>query len=157
MCSMLRRTHGQKACLTSPSSPADMPLMLCMKIMQAWRGKQTISLSMGRLGCVQDLWICLICGQVGCGRYRSKHAFDHWQQSGHCYSLELETQRVRASLSKSSCSCYCSIDFWHLKGLLPPGCFTRGLDSRPLLNNVMLADYGALTHLHGTTISHGCS
>ena len=22
----------------------------------------------------QDLWICLICGNVGCGRYTSEHA-----------------------------------------------------------------------------------
>ncbi|GLI59895.1 hypothetical protein VaNZ11_001933 [Volvox africanus] len=41
-----------------------------------------------------DLWICLICGHVGCGRYRAGHAADHWCTSGHCYALELETQRV---------------------------------------------------------------
>lgn len=39
-----------------------------------------------------DLWICLICGHVGCGRYRGSHAADHWQSSGHGYALELETQ-----------------------------------------------------------------
>ena len=43
---------------------------------------------------VQDLWICLICGHVGCGRYRAKHSIDHWRDSGHVYALELETQRV---------------------------------------------------------------
>lgn len=42
-----------------------------------------------------DLWICLICGHVGCGRYRSGHANNHWQETSHCYALELETQRVR--------------------------------------------------------------
>ncbi|GMH32890.1 hypothetical protein BSKO_00724 [Bryopsis sp. KO-2023] len=42
----------------------------------------------------EDLWICLICGHVGCGRYRSRHAFDHWQDTQHCYALELNTQRV---------------------------------------------------------------
>ncbi|KAL4444019.1 hypothetical protein ABPG75_011756 [Micractinium tetrahymenae] len=41
-----------------------------------------------------DLWICLICGHVGCGRYRGSHAASHWQSSGHGYALELETQRV---------------------------------------------------------------
>ncbi|EFJ47432.1 hypothetical protein VOLCADRAFT_92137 [Volvox carteri f. nagariensis] len=41
-----------------------------------------------------DLWICLVCGHVGCGRYRAGHAADHWRTSGHCYALELETQRV---------------------------------------------------------------
>ncbi|DBA77623.1 hypothetical protein WJX77_012528 [Trebouxia sp. C0004] len=42
----------------------------------------------------QDLWICLICGHVGCGRGTAKHAVDHWKETGHCYSLELESQRV---------------------------------------------------------------
>jgi hypothetical protein len=41
-----------------------------------------------------DLWICLICGHVGCGRYRGSHAAGHWQESGHGYALELETQVV---------------------------------------------------------------
>lgn len=41
-----------------------------------------------------DLWICLICGHVGCGRYHSKHAVDHWKETTHCYALELQTQRV---------------------------------------------------------------
>lgn len=42
----------------------------------------------------RDLWICLICGHVGCGRYHSGHARQHWQQSSHCYALELSSQRV---------------------------------------------------------------
>ncbi|GAX80832.1 hypothetical protein CEUSTIGMA_g8267.t1 [Chlamydomonas eustigma] len=41
-----------------------------------------------------DLWICLICGHIGCGRYKAGHAYDHWKGSQHCYALELETQRV---------------------------------------------------------------
>jgi BRCA1-associated protein len=45
-------------------------------------------------GTTSNLWICLICGHVGCGRYKSGHANHHWQQSSHCYALELETQRV---------------------------------------------------------------
>jgi BRCA1-associated protein len=44
-----------------------------------------------------DLWICLICGHIGCGRYRSGHANGHWKDTNHCYALELETQRVRPS------------------------------------------------------------
>ncbi|OWM69595.1 hypothetical protein CDL15_Pgr014056 [Punica granatum] len=42
----------------------------------------------------ENLWICVICGFVGCGRYKSGHAIIHWQETQHCYSLELETQRV---------------------------------------------------------------
>lgn len=43
---------------------------------------------------IQDLWICLICGHVGCGRYKAGHSKDHWKESSHVYALELETQRV---------------------------------------------------------------
>ena len=48
----------------------------------------------GTCNVTDNLWICLICGNVGCGRYSSAHAFDHHQSSGHLYALELETQRV---------------------------------------------------------------
>ena len=36
----------------------------------------------------------LICASVGCGRYKSGHAQQHFTDTGHLYSLELETQRV---------------------------------------------------------------
>uniref|UniRef100_A0A061RRD2 BRCA1-associated protein n=1 Tax=Tetraselmis sp. GSL018 TaxID=582737 RepID=A0A061RRD2_9CHLO len=49
-------------------------------------------------GSRENLWICLICGHVGCGRYMEAHAADHFRESGHCYSLELETQRVGVGL-----------------------------------------------------------
>eukprot|EP01018_Ginkgo_biloba_P013493 Gb_28513 [translate_table: standard] len=42
----------------------------------------------------ENLWICLICGFVGCGRYKAGHAIKHWKETQHCYSLDLETQRV---------------------------------------------------------------
>ncbi|EKM81812.1 hypothetical protein AGABI1DRAFT_118883 [Agaricus bisporus var. burnettii JB137-S8] len=43
---------------------------------------------------VTNLWICLICGNVGCGRYGRAHAHAHYQATTHLYALELETQRV---------------------------------------------------------------
>ncbi|KQJ84968.1 BRCA1-associated protein [Brachypodium distachyon] len=42
----------------------------------------------------ENLWICVICGFVGCGRYKEGHAIRHWKGTQHCYSLDLETQRV---------------------------------------------------------------
>ncbi|EST04582.2 Zinc finger, RING-type [Kalmanozyma brasiliensis GHG001] len=42
----------------------------------------------------QDLWVCLVCASVGCGRYKQGHAHRHFNETGHLYSLELETQRV---------------------------------------------------------------
>lgn len=41
-----------------------------------------------------NLWICLICGTVGCGRYDAAHAFLHYQQTSHCFAMDLSTQRV---------------------------------------------------------------
>jgi len=42
----------------------------------------------------ESLWICLICGHIGCGRYTGGHANNHWMETQHTYALELETQRV---------------------------------------------------------------
>ncbi|GLU22009.1 hypothetical protein SLE2022_381120 [Rubroshorea leprosula] len=42
----------------------------------------------------ENLGMCVICGFVGCGRYKGGHAIIHWKETQHCYFLELETQRV---------------------------------------------------------------
>lgn len=42
----------------------------------------------------EDLWICLICGHVGCGRYAAGHAHGHYKASNHLFALNLGTQRV---------------------------------------------------------------
>ncbi|KAI7861589.1 BRCA1-associated protein 2-domain-containing protein [Spinellus fusiger] len=45
-------------------------------------------------GVEEHLWICVICGHVGCGRYQEAHAYDHYTETHHLYALEIETQRV---------------------------------------------------------------
>ncbi|KAJ4708229.1 BRCA1-associated protein [Melia azedarach] len=45
-------------------------------------------------GTVENLWVCLICGFVGCGRYKEGHAVRHWKDTQHCYSLDLRTQQI---------------------------------------------------------------
>ncbi|KAF2400999.1 zf-UBP-domain-containing protein [Trichodelitschia bisporula] len=41
-----------------------------------------------------NLWVCLICGNVGCGRYDSAHAFAHWEETGHSFAMDITTQHV---------------------------------------------------------------
>ncbi|KAJ3064765.1 hypothetical protein HK102_008110, partial [Quaeritorhiza haematococci] len=48
----------------------------------------------GECGATENLWICLICGNIGCGRYQQAHAYTHFEGTSHLYALELETQRV---------------------------------------------------------------
>ncbi|OMJ17244.1 RING finger protein ETP1 [Smittium culicis] len=43
---------------------------------------------------ILQLWICLICGYVGCGRYKYGHAHAHYLETGHIYSMDLNSQRV---------------------------------------------------------------
>ncbi|KAI4139413.1 MAG: hypothetical protein LQ340_008004 [Diploschistes diacapsis] len=41
-----------------------------------------------------NLWICLICGNVGCGRYDAAHAFMHYKSTSHAFAMDLSNQRV---------------------------------------------------------------
>ena len=40
------------------------------------------------------LWVCLICGSVGCGRYSNEHAKRHASSTGHALSIQVSTGRV---------------------------------------------------------------
>ncbi|KAK0183329.1 hypothetical protein PV327_001380 [Microctonus hyperodae] len=49
--------------------------------------------------CIADtsndaLWICLICGHIGCSRYHKGHAFEHYRDTHHCYAMQLGNNRV---------------------------------------------------------------
>jgi BRCA1-associated protein len=41
-----------------------------------------------------NLWICLICGNIGCGRYDSAHAYAHYEVTSHCYAMDISSQHV---------------------------------------------------------------
>ncbi|KAI5963279.1 uncharacterized protein KGF55_003071 [Candida pseudojiufengensis] len=42
-----------------------------------------------------NLWICLICGNVGCSRYApQQHSLKHFVNTGHCFAMEISTSRV---------------------------------------------------------------
>ncbi len=55
---------------------------------------QTIFCNDGDCSIAHNLWLCLVCCHVGCGRYTHEHAKSHFSFTGHSYSLELSTGRV---------------------------------------------------------------
>jgi len=42
----------------------------------------------------ENLWMCLICGFVGCSRYKNKHSEEHFIKTKHTYAMELDSHRV---------------------------------------------------------------
>ncbi|KAL5016961.1 hypothetical protein ScPMuIL_006550 [Solemya velum] len=47
-----------------------------------------------KCGSQESLWICLICGNIGCGRYVGMHAYRHFQDSQHTYAMQIGNNRV---------------------------------------------------------------
>ncbi|CAG9533724.1 unnamed protein product [Cercopithifilaria johnstoni] len=45
-------------------------------------------------GRTTDLWICLVCGNIGCGRYVEGHAYRHFETTSHTFTLEIGGERV---------------------------------------------------------------
>ncbi|XP_060650630.1 BRCA1-associated protein isoform X1 [Drosophila nasuta] len=43
---------------------------------------------------IDSLWICLICGHVGCGRYQGGHAAAHFRATNHTFAMQLGTSSV---------------------------------------------------------------
>ena len=37
----------------------------------------------------EDLWICIVCGNVGCGRYTKEHAQQHYLETTHNFAMAL--------------------------------------------------------------------
>lgn len=67
--------------------------------METLKDKNSENQSVEKLQCQecdnqQNLWICMICGYIGCGRYFSRHAVTHYEATRHPYSLEIASQRI---------------------------------------------------------------
>lgn len=45
-------------------------------------------------GTQNNLWICLICGAIGCDRYYLGHAVEHFQLTYHRYSMDMTHERI---------------------------------------------------------------
>lgn len=41
-----------------------------------------------------NLWQCLVCGKIGCSRYEAKHAFSHYEDTGHSFAMDMASKRV---------------------------------------------------------------
>lgn len=42
-----------------------------------------------------NLWVCLVCGNIGCDRYApDQHSLKHFVETGHCFAMELHTSRI---------------------------------------------------------------
>lgn len=41
-----------------------------------------------------NLWICLICGNLGCGRYKGGHAHDHYLSTNHSFAMKLDSHHI---------------------------------------------------------------
>jgi BRCA1-associated protein len=52
-------------------------------------------------GSSESLWICLICGHIGCGRYVHGHAYKHFCETQHCYAIQPDNNRVWDYVSDS--------------------------------------------------------
>ena len=42
----------------------------------------------------ENLWICLICANLGCGRYKGGHAHNHFIATGHSFVLKLDSHHI---------------------------------------------------------------
>lgn len=45
-------------------------------------------------GSINNLWLCLTCGNVGCGRYEQGHAHDHFMKTGHSFAIDIRKKTV---------------------------------------------------------------
>lgn len=42
----------------------------------------------------ENIWLCMVCGTAGCGRYTSQHAKNHYTNTRHNFAIELVSGRI---------------------------------------------------------------
>lgn len=42
----------------------------------------------------EDLWMCVVCGVVGCGASKKNHIASHYEEHLHAYAMNTTTKRV---------------------------------------------------------------
>lgn len=68
---------------------------VCTSIISTLHGNNNVSsVSCGDCGSRDDLWICLLCGNLGCGRYRGGHAHDHFTRTRHVFALNVSSHHI---------------------------------------------------------------
>ncbi len=86
----------------SPLSCRDLYHFCCQEQCKKLSGKCGVCASVSsqqRLACQDcgsedDLWICLLCGNVGCGRYRGGHAHCHFELTRHVFALNSDSHHI---------------------------------------------------------------
>ncbi|CAN6331984.1 unnamed protein product [Urochloa humidicola] len=51
-----------------------------------------------------DLSMCMLCGFIGCGRYKKGHSKSHQEETGHSYGLDLDTWKICDEMHVLDCS-----------------------------------------------------
>ncbi|KAI8379832.1 hypothetical protein EDC96DRAFT_491898 [Choanephora cucurbitarum] len=70
------------------------PVLVSSSVNEHQRQQTPMNCKCFECGFTESLWICMVCGHIGCGRYQEAHAYDHYMETGHLYTLEIETQRI---------------------------------------------------------------
>eukprot|EP00759_Apiculatamorpha_spiralis_P018423 PhF_6_TR24811/c0_g1_i2/m.34151/K10632/BRAP; BRCA1-associated protein len=52
------------------------------------------TIACGDCSAQENVWVCLVCGYPGCGRYSHRHAEEHFSRTGHDFTMNPETQQV---------------------------------------------------------------
>ena len=60
----------------------------------AAHAQKGVHITCQRCGTDRDLWVCLVCGHVGCGRALGSHALEHFRTTKHTFCYDLDNKRI---------------------------------------------------------------